>query len=106
MAATFTEKDELLKSSSMVVLYYLLFLKSIDENWRQILSRSRLTEIERVRSLNRIVAEGDIAMADYDLLEFDRLTQTPNDGYALKFRLDLLEQFVRGKMTSKREMPS
>lgn len=32
--------------------------------------------------------------ADFDLIEFDRLTQSPNDAAALKFRLGVLNKFI------------
>jgi hypothetical protein len=54
-----------------------------------------LQDFEVARASNRSKAELDIATADYDLLEFDRLNQTPNDAYAIKFRLELLEKFVK-----------
>jgi hypothetical protein len=90
MRETFTSNDKLLSSSGMIVLYFLLFQKAIKEGWRGHLSRSALQDFEKKRVENRASAEKDIATAEYDLLEFDRLNQTPNDAYAIKFRLDLL----------------
>lgn len=79
----------------MVILYYLLFQKSQGQAWRRNITRSKLMAFENKRQRNRKKAEDDIASADYDLLEFDRLTQTPNDQYAIKFRLELLEKYVK-----------
>jgi hypothetical protein len=93
--ASFTQTDKLLRSAGMVVLYYLLFEKARKQVWRKKLSRSKLVDFETVRLKNRTSAEKDITKADYDLLEFDRLTQSPNDAYAIKFRLQLLEKFVK-----------
>lgn len=95
MSHAFGDGDKLLKSSSMVMLYYLLFEKAILEKWKKKPSRTKLTEFESLRLTNRTLAEEDISKADYELLEFDRLTQTPNDSFAIKFRLELLEKFVR-----------
>ncbi len=95
MRSTFLVSDKLLRSSGMVALYFLLFKKSLNQVWAKKISRSKLEEFEVVRQLNRVKAEKNITKADYDLLEFDRLTQTPNDAYAIEFRLDLLEKFVR-----------
>jgi hypothetical protein len=94
MQSNFTTSDPLLRSSGMVVLYYLLFERAMNEGWEGKPSRSILTKFETVRQKNRQTAEQDITKANYDLLEFDRLTQTPNDAYAIKFRLDLLAKFV------------
>ena len=93
MRSSFTTADKLLRSSGMVILYYLLFEKS--EGHGKVPSRSVLVDFETTRTKNRQKAEEDITAANYDLLEFDRLTQTPNDAYAIKFRLELLEKFVK-----------
>jgi hypothetical protein len=95
MSGAFVAKDKLLKSSGMVVLYFLLFQKSVGQPWAKKLTRSKLDDFEKARVLNREKAAKDITKADYDLLEFDRLTQTPNDAYAIKFRLELLQTFVK-----------
>lgn len=96
MHSVFSTGDKLLRSSGMVVLYYLLFEKAQRSTWKKKLTRSKLADFEATRAKNREAAETDITKANYDLLEFDRLTQTPNDAYAIKFRLDLLEKFVKG----------
>jgi hypothetical protein len=40
------------------------------------------------------VAATDIAQAQYDLLEFDRFSQSPNDGIALRFRSQVMRNFL------------
>lgn len=90
MTNTFTQNDILLKSAGMVVLYYLLFKEFFGKDLKNKISRSNLVKFEHVRRENRTIASEDIAAANYELLEFDRLAQTPNDAYALKFRLALL----------------
>lgn len=95
MNHTFVEKDKLLRSSGMAVLYFLLFFKAKEENWLAAITRSKLMRFEEKREKNREMAANDITAADYDLLEFDRLTQTPNDAYAIRFRLDLLVKHVK-----------
>jgi hypothetical protein len=95
MASIFTDTDKLLNSSGMVVLYFLLFDKANKEGWRKKLSRSALQNFETSRADNRAEAEEDLGAADYQLLEFDRLNQTPNDAFALKYRLDIMERFIR-----------
>jgi len=94
MQTAFTAHDKLLRSAGMVVLYYLLFDLAIQQKWRKSITRAKLQEFENARIKNRAIAERDITKANYDLLEFDRLTQTPNDAYAIKFRLGLLKKFV------------
>ncbi|MBI1245630.1 MAG: DUF262 domain-containing protein [Alphaproteobacteria bacterium] len=95
MSAVFTDSDKLLRSAGMVVLYYLLFKKAIESSWRKLPSRNQILEFESHRERNRKAAEVDISKAEYDLLEFDRYMQTPNDAHAIRFRLDLLMKHFR-----------
>lgn len=94
MQETFVSKDKLLGSTGMVVLYYLLFLESVREKQTAHPTRSVLLGFEERRAQNRRQAENDIASANYDLLEFDRLNQTPNDAFAMRFRLGTLSAYV------------
>jgi hypothetical protein len=55
---------------------------------------------ESLRQKNRAKAEKDLAGADYDLIEFDRFSQSPNDSYALKLRLKVLLDRAFGKKVS------
>jgi len=92
MSAAFGEKDELLRQVGMVFLYFHLFRRVSKQGLEGIVSRDRLLEFERRRSRNRELAENSIAEADYSLLEFDRLAQSPNDGVAIRFRLGVLDK--------------
>ena len=38
----------------------------------------------------------DISQPDYKLLEFDRYTQSPNDGVALRYRLAVIDEKTFG----------
>jgi len=95
MDKVFVKQDKLLKSAGMIVLYFLLFREAIKKNWLDKLSRSKLDKFEKARLANRVTAEKDITKARYELLEFDRLTQTPNDAYAIEHRLTTLRNFVK-----------
>lgn len=88
MAGIFAPKDDLLRSIGMITIYYLLFAK------RQDVSRTQLVGFEAEREENRQKAERDINEASYELLEFDRYTQSPNDSVAMKYRLKVLNDFV------------
>ena len=90
----FVNNDKLLRSAGTVVLYFLLFRDGLNKGWVEKLNRSKLGRFEKVRQKNRKLAEQEIAKADYDLLEFDRLTQTPNDAHAIHFRLRTLMRFL------------
>ncbi|MET0026037.1 MAG: DUF262 domain-containing protein [Candidatus Thiodiazotropha sp.] len=90
MSDIFIEKDPLLKSVGNVVLYYYLFSEAIESGWIDDIDRHAIDEFEKARSENRKIAQEDISEADYDLLEFDRYIQTPNDSYALSLRFKIL----------------
>lgn len=90
MEKVFVNTDPLLRSIGMIIIYFILFC-DVELN---AIKRRGLVNFTKRREENRRIAEEDIAGADYDLLEFDRLIQSPNDKSALKFRLDIIENFL------------
>lgn len=96
MADVFTDSDPLLRSIGMVMLYFLLCERALERNNISRITRPALLRFEDLRAENRQAAENDIASADYDLLEFDRYTQSPNDGVALRFRLSVIDRKAFG----------
>lgn len=56
-----------------------------------------LLNFKKIRQKNREKAEKSLSSADYDLIEFDRYAQSPNDLYAVKFRLQILLKHITGK---------
>jgi hypothetical protein len=58
-----------------------------------------LLKFQELRQLNRIAAEKAIAKADYELLEFDRMSQQgTNDASSIKERSRILEERLTGKL--------
>jgi len=57
-------------------------------------TRTKLVTFEQKVSDNRQLAEDDSTKADAELLEFDRLSQSPNDASAIDFRLKILKKHV------------
>lgn len=92
MQQIFTDGDTLLRSVGMISLYFLLFKAAIDRNELGRVARAKFVDFEEQRAANRATAEADITAANYNLLEFDRFTQSPNDGFAMRFRLAVLDQ--------------
>jgi len=92
MAGIFVDGDPLLRSVGMVSLYFLMFEAVVAKEFANLIARARLLEFEDLRQRNRHTAEDDIAQANYNLLEFDRFAQSPNDGIAMRFRLAVLDQ--------------
>ncbi len=92
MADTFTDDDALLRSVGMISLYFLLFKSAVASGQVDKITRVQFARFEEERYRNRRVAEDNIAEANYNLLEFDRFAQSPNDGIAIRFRLAVLDQ--------------
>lgn len=92
MAGIFIDEDPLLRSVGMVSLYFLLFEAALAKQMEDRIARGQLLTFEDARQNNRQAAEDNIADANYNLLEFDRFAQSPNDGIAMRFRLAVLDQ--------------
>jgi len=97
MASVFTHKDPLLRQVGIVTLYYHLFRIAAKEGWLPEITRKRLADFEKLRQVNHNLAERDITRANYDLIEFDRYAQSPNDATAIRFRLRILLREVLKK---------
>lgn len=90
MNNVFVDKDYLIRSVGMIILYYHIFRLAQQDNWLTEITRSSLCDFENKRSGNREIAKIDLSQADYDLIEFDKYSQSPNDGYALRIRLRII----------------
>lgn len=95
MSEIFVANDPLLRSVGTNVLYYWLFCNSLKEGWFKKLSRQTLLNFEEMRSANRKLAEQNLPAANYELIEYDRLVQSPNDAVAMQFRYRVLEESVK-----------
>lgn len=89
MNSDFIDADKLLSQVGMVSLYYLLYLGSDSGYDREIFDN-----FNQARNTNRRAAEKDMSEAEFELLEFDRYSQSPNDGTALEYRLGVLEDWI------------
>jgi hypothetical protein len=98
LCRVFEDNDTLLKSIGMVIIVYHLFRLLQKVHRINTVDRVHLIRFEEKRLENRRLAERNIAEANYDLLEFDKYVQTPNDAYATKIRLNVLWNFLREDM--------
>jgi hypothetical protein len=94
MNKAFTDGDELLRSISNLTLYFCVFAGIEDGDLWKSVSRSSLARFEKKRAENRRIAEQDVRKASYDLLEFDRWAQSPNDAVALRYRYGVLRDWL------------
>lgn len=98
MRGVFVSNDELLGRIAMFILFYLLYAELTPVSWSSQVPRKLLIEFEETRQNNRRIAADDVSKASYELLEFDRLAQSPNDKVALEYRLDVLLRWLRPRM--------
>ncbi len=89
MCGVFTNGDSLLKQVGMISLYYYLF-RDVSGGGVSAVERSMLIAFEKARIRNRQRAEAGATDVDQRLIEFDSHSQTPNDGYALRIREEIL----------------
>ncbi len=92
LTGTFTNNDPLLTSIGMVSVYYLL-AQSRSSEGRDFPGHTILLEFENGRRIKRVPDEDELRPGQYQLQEFNRLAQSPNDGSALTFRLDVLDTY-------------
>lgn len=93
MTKIFGDKDPLLTRQSTVPIYYLLFRYAIEQTTVERISRRMLSEFAEKVAKNRKTAEEDITKADFDLLQFDRMTiQGTNDASSIKERLRIISE--------------
>ena len=57
MTSIFINKDSLLRTVSMPVIYFLTFQDAIDNDWANKITRKKLIEFDQRRKQNRIIAE-------------------------------------------------
>lgn len=94
MAGVFIDSDPLLRSVGTTILYYFLFLDGKNQGWIDTVARADFERFDNLRVRNRMNAEEDVSKANFNLLEYDRLTQSPNDALALRFRYAVLRQYI------------
>jgi hypothetical protein len=104
MAGTFGARDKLLRQVGMITLYYHLF-RYVLKNKVEPVSRQQLQWFEGLREENRQRAEaqGEVGAKEVDtfLLEFDKHSQTPNDAYAIRIRLEILLRYLKKQFKTK-----
>ena len=94
MLKVFTTSDWLLRSQSSIPIYYLVFRQAIDQHLQCRLTRGKCVEFYQVLDLNKKTAEEDITKANYEYLEFDRLSQQgTNDASSIRERTRIMAEF-------------
>jgi hypothetical protein len=95
MNKIFTSKDPLLASQAMVPIYYLVIKQLNESNTASIVTRKSLINFGIIRKENRINAENNFPNADFELLEFDRMSlQGTNDASSIRERVRILKDYL------------
>lgn len=92
MTEFFLASDKLLKMVTMVPIYFAFFMILISRSDFGSIKRADILEFEEVKRVNRELAQSDEESLgiNYDFLEFDRLTQSPNDSSSIDFKVSVL----------------
>jgi len=92
----FIDQDPLLASQSAVPIYYLAYQNLLQKNPKFNFTREKLVKFNSDRIKNRIVASEDITNADFELLEFDRMSQQgTNDASSIRDRVAILCEKIK-----------
>jgi hypothetical protein len=93
MNDVFINQDNLLRTQGIMVVYYLLFKRALEHNLT--ISRIQLENFEQSVKHNKRYAEENYEAADYDLLEYDRLSQYgTNDVSNIRERYRILSEQI------------
>jgi hypothetical protein len=90
LCGVFSDKDDLLKSSGMSVVYYVLAKRGVVKK----ISRNKLVKFEKARMENRERFAQDEDDVNYLWIEYDELAQSANDAAAIKARVETLEEYL------------
>lgn len=95
MLAVFLDKDPLLQAQAAVVIYPFVYQQLLSNGTPGKFSRSKLEKFNKQRLANRAKAELDISNSNFDLLEFDRLSQQgTNDANSIRERWRILSEWL------------
>lgn len=96
MRNVFSSKDALLTSQSVIPIYYILFKEAVQGNSTNKITRQKLIKFNDDRTKNRTIAEKDITKANFDYLEYDRLSQQgTNDASSIRERLRIIREYLQ-----------
>lgn len=95
MANVFDKKNELLRSQSSVPICYLIFSNAYKAGVLKLATKDAFIKFRASVMNNRNLAESDLTKADYDLLEYDRLSiQGTNDSASIRERVRILCKYL------------
>jgi hypothetical protein len=91
----FCDEDNLLSAQAVIPIFYLVMRYAKVTNKKTLLTRTRIGEFQALLKDNKQKASTDIASANFDLLEYDRMTQQgTNDAASIKERVKILCEYL------------
>lgn len=96
MHREFEKGERLLKLVTMVPIYFALVMVLLSRGQVIKFNRFLLLEFEDRKRKNRELAQSDEENSgvNYDWLEYDRLTQSPNDSSSIEFKINVLLNYL------------
>lgn len=95
LSEIFADNDILLRTQSIIPIYYLAVRSAMNTSDLSKISRQNLLKFRDDISKNKIIAEDDISNADYSLIEFDRMSlQGTNDASSIRERSRILLEYL------------
>lgn len=96
LASAFEDSDWLLRSQAVVPVFYLVLQAASEKNRLQRFDRDRIVEFYDQLKENRDIAEKDISKANFEFLEYDRMSQQgTNDAASILERTKILSSFLK-----------
>lgn len=95
LSAIFNDKDPLLQAQSSITIYTFVLSRLNEKGKLKKFTRSKLEKFNKQRNENRLLAENNISSANFELLEYDRLSQQgTNDASSIRERWRILENWL------------
>lgn len=95
MCEVFADRDNLLRSQGSITIYFMLFKLGVENQTVNRITRASITRFYEDLRTNRSLAEEDITDANYELLEFERMSQQgTNDAYSIMERTEIMARQI------------
>ena len=95
MLPAFAGKDLLLASQSALPIYYLVFRDALLKGALSKVTRKKLLAFNEARQRNRDIAGNDLSKANFELLEYDRMSQQgTNDASSIRERYRIIKDYL------------
>jgi hypothetical protein len=106
MSEVFQKADKLLKLVTMVPVYFAMFMVLGARGQAADITRASLVKFDEEKRKNRELAQNDEENSDinFDWLEFDRLTQSPNDSSSIEFKVNVLLEYLGHEPVSNKNL--